>query len=309
MKYPVIQIDNWQPLSDETMGSKLKGWFAAETGKKYLFKYPRLNSGEAWAEKAVAEIAGLLDVPHASYDLATFGGERGIISLDMVNSDEGNQIVHGNQLLGIFDPEYDQEKRWKQSEHTYARITQILYDVNAKWPEGFKIIGHTHSGEETFAGYLVLDALVSHSDRHHQNWAVIAKYNEDKEEHSVEIAPTYDHASSLGRELTDKRRDLYLQMDNGIQLYAKRCKSGIYWQESDSSACHPAELVRLAALGDKLIFSHWLSAVSKLNIKDIANIFATFPKGWMSDASVRFALELVRFNQSQLSAILMEMRS
>jgi hypothetical protein len=309
MTYPVIRIDGWRKLSDETMGSKRKYWFEADAGVKYLFKYPRLNSGEAWAEKAVAEIARLLSIPHATYELAVFEGDNGTISEDILRKEEGNDLRHGNELLQLFNPEYDMEKQQRQSEHSYARITRILSGVNARWPKGYPIVGQALDGLEVFAGYLVLDALVSHSDRHHQNWAVIGKYDQNRDEHTVEIAPTYDHASSLGRELTDEKRELYLSMENGIKTYADRCRSGIYWLESDHKACHPIRLVSLAAGEDPISHIHWLRTVAALHVEDIRHIFASFPDGWISDSAARFAIELIEQNKTQLSDLLAEMES
>lgn len=48
------------------------------------------------------------------------------------------------------------------------------------------------------AGYVTLDALILNTDRHHENWALIrARSSDGRLIHRV--APTFDHASSLGR--------------------------------------------------------------------------------------------------------------
>jgi serine/threonine protein kinase HipA of HipAB toxin-antitoxin module len=44
-----------------------------------------------------------------------------------------------------------------------------------------------------FTGYLVLDALIGHTDRHEENWGVIEGITGAKR-----LAPSFDHASSLG---------------------------------------------------------------------------------------------------------------
>ena len=57
------------------MGSKSKFWCRIEGREgKWLFKYPRENTGEHWAEKiAVAEHLG---IPHGAVELAVFNRNR-----------------------------------------------------------------------------------------------------------------------------------------------------------------------------------------------------------------------------------------
>jgi len=57
------------------MGSKAKFWCKrVGTEERYLLKYPRTNTGEDWAEKIAAELAGSrgLRLPHARVDFAMF---------------------------------------------------------------------------------------------------------------------------------------------------------------------------------------------------------------------------------------------
>ena len=62
-----------------------------------------------------------------------------------------------------------------------------------------------HSAADLFCGYIVFDVLISNTDRHHQNWGVLAK-REEGSAPTLTLAPTYDHGSSLGRELQDTER-------------------------------------------------------------------------------------------------------
>ncbi len=66
------------------------------------------------------------------------------------------------------------------------------------------------------ASYLVLDALIGNTDRHHENWGFLGQVLVNIDEVSeaarlvkqggYDIAPSFDHASSLGRELPDEKR-------------------------------------------------------------------------------------------------------
>jgi hypothetical protein len=71
----------------EQMGSKEKFWCKRrETDERYLLKYPRPNTGEDWAEKIAAELAGEggLHLPHAGVDLATFQGRAAVLVRDFL---------------------------------------------------------------------------------------------------------------------------------------------------------------------------------------------------------------------------------
>ena len=53
--YPIIQVDPEWVLEDEDMGTKEKFWYRkpGDGENKWLFKHPRSNTGEHWAEKRV----------------------------------------------------------------------------------------------------------------------------------------------------------------------------------------------------------------------------------------------------------------
>ena len=57
----------------EHLGSKRKGWLTYKLqgqAARILFKQGRVGSGENWAEKVTCELAQLLNLPHAIYELA-----------------------------------------------------------------------------------------------------------------------------------------------------------------------------------------------------------------------------------------------
>jgi hypothetical protein len=78
------------------------------------------------------------------------------------------------------------------------------------------------SAWEVFAGYLVLDALIGNTDRHQENWAVIANHSHRR------LSPTFDHASSLGFQLDDRDRAERLatkDRNRTPEAYADRARS------------------------------------------------------------------------------------
>lgn len=60
-----------------------------------------LREGEDWAEKIACELAELLDLPHAKYELATYHGKGGI-SYNFISDNNGEYLILGNELLQPF---------------------------------------------------------------------------------------------------------------------------------------------------------------------------------------------------------------
>jgi len=121
--YPIIEVTRESVReSEEMMGSKDKFWYLHPTEEEeyWLFKYPRCNTGEHWAEKIAAEVAALLEIPHARVELATLAEDKGSVTKSFVQ--EGQELVHGNQMLKRAIHGYDPEKEFRQSSHTLATM-------------------------------------------------------------------------------------------------------------------------------------------------------------------------------------------
>ena len=78
---------------------------------------------------------------------------------------------------------------------------------------------------EHMASYVLLDGLVGNTDRHHENWMIA--YVHHCGDMWIEIMPSYDHASSLGRELTDEKRQHILNSD-GVHRYLNAGRGAVY---------------------------------------------------------------------------------
>lgn len=190
--YPIINIRTDSPELTEQLGSKPKFWFRLQgDDQPWLFKYTRENTGEHWAEKVAAEVAQLLALPAAKVELADFMGKRGSASRSFVRRHEGFDLVHGDELLAGHVTGYEREKVFKHSNHSIQNIVEAVTKV-------FPDETLRHAQISRLAGFLVLDALIGNTDRHHQNWGLLRRTAETGHSEQ-EIAPSFDHASSLGR--------------------------------------------------------------------------------------------------------------
>ena len=114
----------------------------------------------------------------------------------------------------------------------------------------------------TLAGFILLDAIIGNTDRHHDNWGLLLGPSADgKVMH--EIAPSFDHASSLGRELRDERRKAILDQ-NALERYILRARGGIYWEDTDSKGDNPLRLATKAAQAYPEYFHPWIQKLEKI---------------------------------------------
>lgn len=293
--FPVLSVDPNSLIGDEQLGSKSKFWFEHE-GKRWLFKLARENTGEDWAEKVAAEIAQVVAIDAARVELADYLGQRGSASLSFMAANES--LVHGNEILAgqIFG--YDRQKKLKQSDHTFDNIIAAIRNLvgGAGW---------YHDVVKAIARYIVLDALICNTDRHHENWGFLTTYK-TREPGSAGpafgMAPSFDHASSLGRELLDERASEILAAD-GVAAYARRGHGGIYWEQTDRRGANPLELVKLASAKFPDYFREPLAGVARTPVAQLLEIVDEVPHLVISEPSRRFAQALITYTHGVLSGL------
>ena len=198
--YPVRQVLTSARFRDETMGTKEKFWCRDEKGLHWLFKFARPRTGEHWSEKIAAEVGLALGVPCAHVELAECRGQPGSLTRSFVTKGWAS-LVHGNELLQEVDASYPVVKLRGVTKHTVDAVLGLLSKVDAPTSSDPRLV----SAADIFMGYLLLDAVVVNSDRHHENWGVLQLAGGVRR-----LAPSYDHASSLGRELLDADRQARL---------------------------------------------------------------------------------------------------
>ena len=115
-------------------------------------------------------------------------------------------------------------------------------------PIGWVNVEGIKTAVEVFAGYLMLDAWIANQDRHHENWGLVIVFESEKPK--IHLAPTFDHASSLGRNETDKNRQERLTTkDEGrnIKHYVSRARSAFYLAPSHNKVMLTLDVFQRAA--------------------------------------------------------------
>lgn len=300
--YPVRQIDRLQAEDIEYLGTKRKFWFTYEK-ERYLFKAEERGTGEDWAEKIVCELARRLGLPHVEYDLAheTEGGkpiQPGVICPRFVKRPQSFEM--GNQLLVQRDPNYptDEHAKYQVKDYTVEAVAGVMADLGRpaeKWMEGAP--AGILSAVEVFAGYLLLDAWVANQDRHHQNWGAI------RDGDQLLLAPTYDHGSSLARNLTDEERKDRLRTKDRTRTvahFAARARSAFYGHPKDKKT-----LSALAVFGN--FATHcpggaaiWKESLRRVSPDTVKTILDRIPPQRMTPVTREFTMQLLMINQQRV---------
>ncbi len=292
--FPIIPVTAAMVRQDEPMGSKDKFWCELPPeagGGLWLFKEPRQEPGkmEHLAEKIAAEIAGVLALPVARVELAEFEGRRGTVAQKIEQPDE--VLVHGNEVIAGRVRGYDPMRKRRTSDHTWERVLEAIRAVCG---------GHCEEDLRQLAGYLVFDALIGNTDRHHENWGLLRRSRGGPEHR---LAPSFDHASSLGREMRDVRRERLLAESRLEERYLRRGPGGIYLAERGEAPVPPLVLVETVAPQLPRHFSPWLREVSRVTDDAIHAILQSTPDGWMTQPQAAFAASLVKVSREVLLRI------
>ena len=293
--FPVVSVEDAAPEFPEQLGTKEKFWLRIE-GRRYLFKIGRPGTGENWAEKIAAELAGLLGLPHAHYDLAVWKGRKGVISPRIVP--KHGRLILGNELLAAIHTDYPASRIRQVREHTLGRIYALLTSEAISLPPGWVSPGvQIDSAYDLFIGYLLLDAWIANQDRHHENWGLIGQQGK------IYLAPSYDHAASMGQNETDvTRQDRLTTRDNGrhIRTYATRARSAIYDSKTSKKALLTLELFTRAADKSPEAAKIWLDQLRKIEENTVQGLFGRLPDGEITPLGRKFALSLLELNRQRL---------
>lgn len=294
--YDEIDVSRWRISGEEVLGTKPKRWLVKpDTDERWLMKDATFNTsregltypkGDDWAERVAYGVAGAMGLPAARVELCVDRKDREHVYGTICRSvlEAGQDLVHGNALLagrGI-----SVTKRNPDS-YTLEAIHGALEDCRS--PAGTLGGG---SAWRVFVGYLVLDALIGNTDRHEENWAAIVS-----DSGSV-LAPTFDHASSLGFLLSDREKRARLASKNCAytpEAFADRAKTWF------AGKPHPiAAAMEARSLDGGGAFDYWLN--QSRQIDDLVGPIWAIPEHRMSGTDRTFAERVMRRNWVRLTS-------
>lgn len=286
-QFAVLDVTGWRAGGEEQLGTKPKQWLRDPSDRLWLWKAATRNpsptggyqKGDDWAERIATEIARSMSVAVALTELAERAGLFGTASFSVVNP-ESERLVHGNELLaevGVAgaDPH-------DRTGYTLDAVRRSLDGVAGSTPGS--------PAFECLAGYLLVDAVAGNTDRHQENWAVIE--NSKGERH---LAPSFDHASSLGFLLDDATRSAMLATTDPNQTpeaWAARARTRF------EGRAHPVEVATAAIdVIDSEVAGVYLE---RLRYLDLPGIVARVPPRRISEPAREFAVRVAEANRARI---------
>ena len=303
-------VSAWVVLSVEQSGSSRNTWLEEpDTDLHWLHKdtvIPRngLEQGEDWSEVFSTQIASALGIPRADTRLCTRSGRRGTLSLNIrpkgFDLNDGAVALKDCPHVTGYHPHTEEESGVdpdrpgvRRPGHSLQNIRFALDGMLA--PPGFEG-PDALDAFDMFSGYMVFDALVANRDRHEQNWAVLTPQLSSFPE---QLAPTYDHASSLGYNLRDSHRERLLEDSAAFEKWAS--KGTAYRFEH---AGKPATLVdhAVAAIGmcSPEGADYWHRQIADVDLDWIYAALRNSTVPEMSVAASRFVIALLQHNHERL---------
>jgi len=203
---------------------------------------------------------------------------------------------------------------YKQRHHTIGRVFAMTKSVVP--PDSTLPQTEIKDGADVFVGYLLLDAWIGNQDRHDQNWGVIATPPSRSDVESgraaanqwlLRLAPTCDHASSLGRELLDEERQKRLSSRDrqyDIVAYVARSRSALFATPSDAKPLETLIAFQQLASRRPKAALFWLDRLLRLDSNSVYEVFAKTPDSYMSETAKVFALRMLELNKSSLQEMM-----
>lgn len=287
--WDVIDLSGAIPVSTEVAGLKTKRWFLSSTKEEWLFKTHRPESHESVAEVLASRLALCVAVPALEYKLAVDKGVDGCVSSLVAG------IQSGKQLLARVDDKYQVEAKYRNEDHTINLIADVLLQIA---PSDGVTTCTTALGQ--FLGYVMFDAWIVNTDRHHENWGYIETPSGRK------LAASYDHGSAFAwRESDDKLLRRLETTDAGFSAahFLSKSKSALYADDINGGKrklllLDAAILVAVHCKREEVCA--WVAQFSDVNWGHVDAIVNDTPQHIMSGVRKRWVMQILRTNHARL---------
>jgi hypothetical protein len=197
--------------------------------------------------------------------------------------------------------EYPVSRFYRVKEHTLDLVMHTIGLTQAQPPIGWMHEDQIKRGTDVFVGYLMFDAWIANQDRHHENWGLIYTGK------TIHLAPSYDRASSLGRNESDEKRKHRLTEKGRdgrliIESYIENANSAFYTSDG-STRLKTIDTFERAAKRNPSAGKFWLNRLNNISDNDVHTIFKNVPTSEITDLATEFAKNMLKLNKNRLLAI------
>ncbi len=289
-QYPIIDVTDWPVEQVETAGRGTNTWLSGPNGGRWLHKLTRVRpdrrEGQDWAEKISAELGTLVGIPTAQIELARRAGTPGCISADL-KPGVAWELQAGSVLIAEFVPSFIPKSRSRQG-HNLANVERSLRatlpPVGLEVPDGLTAF-------DLFCGYLLFDAWIANQDRHVENWSVLRGPSG-----TLRLAPSYDHGSTLGFNLTDTRLKEFLRDPEALATWLGRGRAEKFEDGRQTSLVDFAH--QALSMTPSATWDYWRDRFGSITEGDWVRIVEATPE--MSDPARTFVDRMLHVNLRRL---------
>jgi hypothetical protein len=150
----------------------------------------------------------------------------------------------------------------------------------------------------------MFDILVGNTDRHHENWGVVVERTDGAiGQVSTWLAPTFDHASSLGREVSDLKRSRRLTTKDtraNLNAYVGKAKTAFYADGEPAQMMRSFEMLQAIRKLEPNAYRFWGQKICSLKDTFFQSIFNQIPPEWISKVAIEFAITILSLNQNSI---------
>ncbi len=275
--------------ASEGSGRSEKIWLQnPDTGQTGLFKFKKDAGTTDHVSECIAyEIAQVLGLPCAKFELGMYHGREGSMSYNIIQNSK-QILVEGIYFITLVYQQYNPEQFIDiKTKHRYS-VEMVKKAIEQSVPI------------EGFLKMLVFDYLIGNSDRHQNNWAILIE--NDKKEWS----PLYDNSSSLCAYIPEDQIAGYLGKDKNRwnSLVDTKSRSLLRCKEFDEK--RPTHLKVLKYLKENY-FTETCSFAEKIvtlmTEEQICDILKSYSEEELSDNKKKLILKYLLEKKQMLKAV------
>lgn len=279
----LFDVSQWEKDEKrQASGTRQKFWLIhPEDNRRYLFKIPKENTGEAWAEVVASKVGQKLGLNMMKAELAIYNGILGILSENFIQEDE--EFYEGGDLFFTIAEDFD---RYSLKYYNFDNIIKVLSEFNLN---------------REFIPIPVFDAFIANQDRHCDNWGVIISSFRN-----YDLAPIYDNGASLGYQLQKERILKMFQDQRMFEAFTNRSFSliGLPNRKKPKYRQLLGYIYELYPQEVKEI----LERINEINKEKILDVLNQIPDEAMCIVQKEWVLKLLQYRKEWLIQWYMEVR-